>query len=153
MADHSMRQPADVDGGPILLVDDDPDDVELTLRALRRGRVLNPVIRTWDPDTALRVLRGEEGTNPRRPAISLVLLDLHLPGVGGWGLLAALQDDPQLRGVPVVVVSGSCSEAERIQCEQHGALAFLEKPLDVSKLLGVIGDLAEAGLYLVRLAA
>jgi CheY-like chemotaxis protein len=140
--------------GPILLVEDDPDDADLTLRALRRARILNQLVTVPTADQALVLLQRQQYSDPHNPAaFSFVLLDLNLPGIGGRGLLDAIYNDRRLSQVPIVVLTSSDSTIDRLRSYKHGALAFLEKPIQVPELLRVLGDLSDGGIYVVRNAA
>jgi len=125
----------------ILLVEDDPDDAELTIRALRRVGIRGPIITARTAAKAMALLRhppadlGHDGT-----LLSLVLLDLNLPGPGGLGVLDAIRSDPQAAQVPIVVVTGSTSPRDRERCDENGALGILEKPVDPGALLQLLGD-------------
>ncbi|HUI24774.1 MAG TPA: response regulator [Candidatus Kryptonia bacterium] len=137
--------------GLILLVEDDPDDATLTQRALRRARLLNPIRLVSDADTALTLLQRqqyEDRTEDRR--VDLVLLDLGLPGIGGRQLLDTMWEDRRLNRIPVIVLTGSESVTDRLRSYKHGALAFLNKPIDVTELLRVLSDRSDAGLVFVR---
>ncbi|MBI1817985.1 MAG: response regulator [Deltaproteobacteria bacterium] len=140
--------------GPILLVEDDPDDADLTLRALRRARILNQLVTVPTADQALVLLQRQQYADPHNPAaFSFVLLDLNLPGMGGRGLLDAMHNDRRLSEVPIVVLTSSDSTIDRLRSYKRGALAFLEKPIQVPELLRVLGDLSDGGIYVVRNAA
>ncbi|HVN86475.1 MAG TPA: response regulator [Candidatus Binatia bacterium] len=152
VGDMQARATPNVDqGGVILLVEDNPDDAALTIRALDRARLLNPVQVAPDADGALVLLQRQEyqgQVDQRR--IDLVLLDLGLPGMSGRQLLDAMWEDRYLRKIPVIVLTGSESMTDRLRSYKHGALAFLNKPIDVGELLRVLSDRRDAGLIFVR---
>src|SRR5215211_7660819 len=100
----------------ILLVEDNDDDAELTLMAFKRARISNPIVRARDGEEALDYLLGR-GTHAGRDITSLpavVLLDLNLPKVEGLDVLSAIRADDRTRSVPVVVLTSSDEEQDRI---------------------------------------
>ena len=98
----------------ILLVDDNPGDIELTKAALRDARILNRVHVAYDGEQALRFLKrlGELANAPRP---DLMFLDLSMPKVDGFQVLAEMRADPDLRRIPVVVMSGSDAEKDLVR--------------------------------------
>ena len=133
------------------LVEDDRQDADLTMRALQRARLLNPVRVVQDAESALLLLQRQEyGTQVERRPVDLILLDLGLPRMSGRELLDVIWDDRQLRHIPVIVLTGSGSMSDRLRSYKHGALAFLNKPIDVVELLRVLGDCRDSGLLFVR---
>jgi two-component system response regulator len=154
MTKHNANHPVIEDEASILIVDDNPDDVELTTRALRRARLLNPIIARSTGLEALQLLQRQQYEPSQNPAtVGLILLDLNLPGMDGRGLLETLHSDRRLRQVPVVVLTGSELTRDRLRSYKRGALAFLNKPIDVSELLRVLAELSGASFYLVHQAA
>lgn len=110
----------------ILLVEDDPRDLELTLRTLQRHHVANTVRVARDGAEALEVLFGPQaGPVPR-----LVMLDLKLPRRTGLEVLAALRQDPRTRAVPVVVLTSTDDQPEIDACYRLGANSFVRKPVE-----------------------
>ncbi len=137
--------------GLILLVEDEPNDADLTVHALRRARLLNPVRVVADAESALIVLQRQEyqaRTEERR--VDLILLDLGLPRMSGRELLDTIWEDRHLRHIPVIVLTGSDSVSSRLQSYKHGALGFLNKPIDVTELLRVLSDRRDSGFLFVR---
>jgi CheY-like chemotaxis protein len=137
--------------GLILLVEDEAADADLTIRALQRARLLNPVRVVPDGESALILLQRQEyegRIEDRR--VDLILLDLGLPRMSGRELLDTLWEDRHLQRIPVIVLTGSDSVQDRLRSYKHGALAFLNKPIDVAELLRVISDRNDAGLLFVR---
>jgi CheY-like chemotaxis protein len=114
----------------ILLVEDNEDDVELTLWAL--GQVgLKDVTVAWDGAEALRVLQAG-------PPADLVLLDLRLPLVDGLEVLARLRSDPVLKAIQVAVLTSSENPMDIAACRSLGVTAYLGKPLDGKALLAAL---------------
>ena len=116
-------------GNVILLVEDNPGDVQLTLRALKRHRLENDVIIAADGQAALGHLFGAAGQEPGPPPI-LVLLDIGLPKINGLRVLELMRADPRTRHIPVIVLSATEDEEEAIRSRRLGAIAMLHKPLD-----------------------
>jgi CheY-like chemotaxis protein len=130
----------------ILLVEDNPNDVELTLRALRRHNIANHVLVVGDGAQALDYLfaRGEyEGRDVNSPP-KVVLLDLKLPKVDGFEVLAALRADPRTTTVPVVILTSSSEERDVARGYQGGANSYVVKPVDFEQFAQAVSDL---GLY------
>ena len=120
----------------ILLVEDDPSDAKLTLRALQRSNLANEIIVAQDGAEALETLLGASA-DPGREAPTLptlILLDLNLPKVGGLDVLRRIRADRRTRALPVVVLTSSSEEEDVIQSYDLGANAFLRKPVDFMKL-------------------
>ena len=127
--------------GLILLVEDNPDDVTLTLRALKRNNIRNQVKVAADGEEALDYLLPTAG-DPVKPA--LILLDVNLPKLGGLDVLRRLRDDVRTATLPVVVLTTSNEERDIIESYRLGANSYVRKPV-------VFGDFVEAarvlGLY------
>lgn len=127
---------------PILLVEDSPQDVELTLAALTRCQLANDVVIARDGAEALDWLhrRGEHGSRaPGDPAV--VLLDLKLPKIDGLEVLAQVKGDPALRSVPVVMLTSSREERDLVRSYQLGVNAFVVKPVEFDEFFQAIRDL------------
>jgi CheY-like chemotaxis protein len=134
----------------ILLVDDDPGDVLIALDSLEDGKLTNRVHVVHDGDAALDVLRrGLAGAGPSRP--DLVLLDLHLPRRDGRGVLAEIKADPDLREVPVVVLTTSEHEKRALRLQGLPADAYLTKPVSFATIVDVVRNIDD--LYLSVVAA
>jgi two-component system, response regulator len=134
----------------ILLVEDDRDDEELTLRALRRSNIRNEVIVAHDGAEALELLFGEgkylDHEIDMLPAV--VLLDLKLPKVNGIEVLRRIRNDPRTRRLPVVVLTSSRHERDRDDVYDLGANSYICKPVDFEKFSEAVGSL---GMYWVLL--
>uniref|UniRef100_A0A7C2P0L0 Response regulator n=1 Tax=Schlesneria paludicola TaxID=360056 RepID=A0A7C2P0L0_9PLAN len=139
-----------MDPRPILLVDDTPDDVALTLRALRRHNFGHEVHVMRDGVEALDYLRGTgpfAGRDTRlQPA--LILLDLKLPRLSGLEVLKRLREDPKLRQLRVVVLTSSRQEEDILASYTHGACSYVRKPIDFNAFLKVVGQLGDYWLSL-----
>lgn len=130
----------------ILLVEDNPDDEELTLRALRRGNVANEVAVARDGSEALDYLFGtgkSEGRDVSQvPAV--VLLDLKLPKIGGLEVLKRIRADSRTSMVPVVILTSSSEDEDMIRSYKNGANSYVRKPVNFSEFTSAVGQL---GLY------
>ena len=131
-----------MDNDVILLVEDNPDDVVFTLRALQSNNIGNRVVVAADGEEALGHLLPDDGTPPLRPA--LILLDVKLPKIGGLEVLQRIRADPATQTVPVVVLTTSNEERDIVASYQLGANSYVRKPV-------VFGEFVEAarvlGLY------
>ena len=127
----------------ILLVEDNDDDVELTLRALRRNRVANRVDVVRDGAAALEYLfaEGEHAGRDARDTPSLVLLDLKLPRIGGLEVLERLRGDPRTRRLPVVVLTSSNVESDLARSYDLGANSYIRKPVDFAQFTEAVKQL------------
>ena len=130
----------------ILLVEDDPNDVELTLSALRENHLANGVTVARDGEEALDYLfrRGAyESRDAGEPAV--VLLDLKLPKVSGMEVLERIKDDPRLRTLPVVVLTSSREEQDLVRSYDLGTNAYVVKPVDFTTSSRLSGRWACSG--------
>jgi CheY-like chemotaxis protein len=128
--------------GRILMVEDDPKDVELTLTALEEYNLANEVIVTRDGEQALDYLycRGEYKTRSSgNPAV--MLLDLKLPKVDGLEVLKQIKSDEQLRIIPVVVLTSSKEEKDMVASYKLGVNAYVVKPVDFHEFVNAIKEL------------
>ena len=126
----------------ILLVEDDPRDVELTLTALGEYNLANEVVVTRDGEKALDYLysRGEFGTRSHdNPAV--MLLDLKLPKIDGLEVLQQIRSDERLKLIPVVVLTSSHEERDMIRSYQLGVNAYVVKPVDFHEFVNAIKEL------------
>jgi CheY-like chemotaxis protein len=116
----------------ILLVEDNPDDVDLTLRALRRGNILNDVVVVRDGVEALDYLFGTGAHAGRDLSImpTVILLDLKLPKIDGLEVLRRLRADERTKLLPVVILTSSREEQDLIDSYQLGANSYIRKPVD-----------------------
>jgi CheY-like chemotaxis protein len=126
----------------ILLVEDDPRDVELTLTALGEYNLANEVVITRDGEKALEYLysRGEFSTRSHdNPAV--MLLDLKLPKIDGLEVLQQIRADERLKLIPVVVLTSSHEEKDMIRSYQLGVNAYVVKPVDFHEFVNAIKEL------------
>lgn len=115
----------------VLLVEDNPDHAELTLRALREGNLLNDIFWVKDGEEALDFLyhRGRYSDNHTAPRPGLILLDIRLPKVDGHEVLRRVKADEDLRSIPVVMMTTSEREDEISESYRAGANSFVSKPV------------------------
>ena len=128
--------------GRILLVEDDPRDVELTLTALEEYNLVNEVAVARDGQEALDYLycRGQfKGRDATRPAV--VLLDLKLPKINGLEVLEQIRSDKELRVLPVVVLTSSNEEKDLVRSYELGVNAYVVKPVDFHAFVNAVKEL------------
>ncbi len=130
----------------ILLVEDNPDDEALTLRALKKNHILNEVVVARDGAEALDYLFGTGAHAGRdvRDAPQVVLLDLKLPKVDGLEVLRRLRADARTRLQPVVVLTTSSEERDIVSSYELGANSYIRKPVDFNQFMEAVRQL---GLY------
>ena len=124
---------------PILLADDNPKDVELTLEALSEHNLANKVVVVRDGVEALEYLRYEgqfKLRNRGNPAV--LLLDIKMPRMGGIELLQVIRKDPALKFLPIVMLTSSREESDLVTSYELGANAFVVKPVDFEHFIDVI---------------
>ncbi len=127
---------------PILLVEDSPDDLELILRALAMTCIANDVVTVGDGEQALAYLRREgtyAGRLPGNPAV--VLLDLKLPKIGGLEVLKSIKADPDLKSIPVVMLTSSNGQEDLTRAYQLKANAYVVKPTDLTEFVRAVREL------------
>jgi two-component system, response regulator len=125
---------------PVLLVEDNPDDEELTLRSLKQCNLANEIIVARDGVEALTLLH--EGTRPITPCV--VLLDLKLPKLDGLGVLKRIREHPTTRTLPVVVLTSSAEDSDILATYDLGANSYVRKPVKMDEFARAT---AQLGLY------
>ena len=130
----------------LLLVEDNPNDVELTLRALKKNNLANRVVVVNDGEEALNFIfaRGTYSVRTVENVPKVILLDLKLPKVDGLEVLRAVKGDPRTRVIPVVVLTSSKEEKDIIESYRLGVNSYIVKPVDFDKFVEAIRNL---GLY------
>lgn len=134
----------------ILLVDDNADDVEFTLAALRKTKMANNVTVVGDGIEALKYLRNEAGYESA-PEPSLVLLDLNMPKKDGREVLAEMKADVRLRKIPVVILTTSEAEEDITRSYDLHANCYVSKPVDLNQLVKVVQALENFWFGIVKL--
>ena len=135
-----------MDSRIILLVEDNPDDVALTLRAFKKNHILNPVVVARDGVEALDYLHGNGAHAGRDLSVQpvVMLLDLKLPRVSGLEVLQQVRGDPRTSLLRVVVLTSSREEQDIVQSYALGANSYIRKPVDFDNFLTAVGQL---GMY------
>lgn len=133
----------------VLLVEDDPGDVVLIQEAFEHNRVQNDLQVVSDGVEALEVLRGTGGDAAARP--DLILLDLNLPRMDGRELLQTIKADPELRRIPVIVLSTSEAEEDILRSYDLHANAYVTKPVDFARFVEVVQRIDEFFVSIVKL--
>lgn len=134
----------------LLMVEDNEGDVTLTLEALERARVKNRIHIATDGVEAMAFLR-RQGEHANAPRPDLILLDLNLPRMDGREVLEALKADPELKTIPVVVLTTSQAEEDIIRSYKLNANCYITKPVDLQQFLQVIKSIGEFWLQVVKL--
>jgi CheY-like chemotaxis protein len=134
----------------ILLVEDNPGDVELVHEALRSGKVLNRISVATDGEAALAFLNRAPGFEDA-PRPDLILLDLNIPKQDGFEVLRAIKDNPSVCRVPVVILTSSQAERDILKSYNLHANCFISKPVDVDEFLAVVRSVGEFWLSIVKL--
>jgi two-component system response regulator len=135
-----------VEAVEILLVEDNPYDAELTLRALKRSNLANEVLVLSDGAQALDFLFGQGAYSDRDPAAQprIMLLDLKLPKVDGLEVLRRVKEDPRTRLIPIIVLTSSHEEGDIVASYLHGVNSYIVKPVEFEDFVEVVSRL---GLY------
>ena len=133
-------------GQVILLVEDNDDDAELTTKAFTRARVMNQIVRARDGVEALDYLlaRGEHAGRDTSDVPAVVLLDLNLPRIDGIGVLRSVRANATIGHVPVVILTSSDEDKDRLAAYEHHANSFVQKPVDYDAFVEAARQL---GLY------
>jgi CheY-like chemotaxis protein len=130
-------------GVELLVVEDDPNDVELTLIALRKHNLANKIHIVRDGEEALDFLfcRGAYKDRNFNGPPKVILLDLKLPKVSGLEVLKAIKDDPRTRPVPVVVMTSSREQRDLVEGYRLGVNSYIQKPIDFHEFQAIIKEL------------
>lgn len=145
-----MGNEGDVLSVEILLVEDNPGDVRLTLEALKEGRIKNTLHVVSDGVEALAFLR-REGEYADAACPDLILLDLNMPRKDGREVLAEIKNDPQLKSIPVVVLTTSEAERDVLEAYELHANCYITKPVDLDQFLAVIRSVGNFWVEIVKL--
>ena len=134
----------------ILLIEDNPGDVELIQEALQAGKVLNNISIASDGEEAMAFLKHGTGYESA-PRPDLILLDLNLPKKNGFEVLKEVKEDRVLSHVPVVILTSSQAERDILKSYHLRANCFISKPVDVDEFLGMVRSTGEFWLSIVTL--
>ncbi|MEH1785729.1 MAG: response regulator [Nostoc sp.] len=132
MIDRQALRPIEV-----LLVEDSPSDANLTIKSFSNAQIANNLHWVEDGESAMNYLREqEEFTNVPRP--DLILLDLNLPGMDGREVLTEIKSDPNLKSIPVVIITTSIDEQDILRSYNLSANCYVTKPIDVYQFIQVV---------------
>ena len=145
MSTHTSGRPIE-----ILLVEDNPGDVRLTLEALKEGKVLNHMSVAMDGVEAMAFLR-REGRFAGAPHPDLVLLDLNLPKKDGREVLDDIKRDARLKHIPVVILTTSQAEQDIVKSYELHANCYIAKPVDLDQFMSVVKSVQDFWLSVVKL--
>jgi len=134
----------------VLLVEDDPGDILMTREAFQQHKIQNKLHVVTDGEQALQFLR-QTGEYKNAPRPGLVLLDLNLPRRSGHEVLAELKEDPQLRVIPVVILTTSQAEEDILRSYSLHANAYVSKPVDFERFMDVIRQIDSFFVTVVKL--
>jgi CheY-like chemotaxis protein len=129
----------------ILLVEDNPDDVDLTIRAFKKNNIINNIVIKRDGAEALEYLFGT-GNQPQEcnPLPAIILLDIKLPKIDGIEVLKRLRANPRTKILPVIILTSSTQEQDVINSYSFGANSYVRKPVDFDQFIEAVRQL---GLY------
>ncbi len=134
----------------ILLVEDSPADVRLTQEALKEAKVLNHLQVVWDGEDAVAYLR-RQGKYSNAVVPDVMLLDLNLPKMSGREVLEEVKNDPELRRIPIVILTTSQAEKDILESYDLHANCYITKPVDLDQFMDVIQHIEEFWLSIVKL--
>lgn len=137
----------------LLLADDDPDDRMLTERALKKSRLANSLYTVEDGEELMQFLRreGRYSAPDEAPRPGLILLDLNMPRKDGREALKEIKEDPQLRRIPVVILTTSEAEQDIVRSYDLGVNAFVTKPVTFEGLANAIARIGDFWFEIVKL--
>jgi len=136
----------------ILLVEDEQDHADLTMEALSNGKVLNRINHVEDGVEAMAFLR-REGKYRDAPRPDLILLDLNMPRMNGREVLAEVKEDPDLRRIPVVMMTQSKDEQDILAAYNLHVNCYITKPVDMDQFIGSVKSIEHFWFSIVRLPA
>ena len=135
----------------MLLVEDNEDDIELTLRALKKNNLENDLVVCRDGEDAIAYLFRTGKHAHREPELpEVVLLDLKLPGISGLDVLRKIRADDRLKTLPVVILTSSSEDRDMVESYKLGANSYVQKPIDFSEFLEATRQLGMYWLVLNR---
>jgi len=138
-----MNHPNEIE---ILLVEDNPEDLELTLRALRKGNLANRIEIARDGAEALEMIFGQNGYAERsvEHGPRVIFLDLKLPKIDGLELLQRLKNDPRTQRIPVVMLTSSKEQKDIVESYKLGVNSYIVKPVNFERFVAAVQEL---GVY------
>lgn len=145
-----MHHPTQIKPVTILLVEDNPADVTLTQEAFKESKIVNMLNVVMDGESAINYLR-KLGTYKDAETPDLVLLDLNLPKKNGHSVLAEIKADPNLKFVPIIILSTSSSEEDILNSYANNANCYISKPADFRQFLVVAKSIEDFWLKIAKL--
>ena len=145
-----MNKKNDAEPVNILLVEDNPGDVRLTKEALRDAKVYNNIYVVKDGVEAMEFLR-KEGSFAHVSAPDLILLDLNLPRKDGREVLAEIKNDPKIKRIPVVILTGSKADEDVMKSYDLHANCYVTKPVDLNGFIKIMHSIEEFWFTIVKL--
>lgn len=139
---------------PVLLVEDDPDDVAIAKRAFKKGKIANSLYVARDGEEAMHFLKhtGPYADGEKEaPRPGLILLDLNLPRLDGREVLDIIKSDDDLSCIPVVVLTTSSEEADVMGCYERGANTFITKPVEFNNFLEAVLTIGQYWLSIAQI--
>lgn len=129
----------------ILIVEDSPEDYEATLRAFKRPNLINPLYHCVDGLEALDFLQHKNAYQDKAkyPRPHVILLDLNLPKMDGREVLRRIKEDPELKSIPVIVMTTSNDDLDIQKCYDIGANSYIHKPVDLQKFIEAIQKMVD----------
>lgn len=134
----------------ILLVDDNEGDVLLTREALNDARIINRISVAYDGVEALKFLR-KQGPFLASESPDLILLDINLPRMDGKEVLSIIKNDPELKRIPVIMLTTSSSEKDIITSYDNHANCYITKPVDLERFMDVVRTIEDFWISIVKL--
>ena len=137
----------------VLLVEDDLEDIEITRRAFKKGKIANPLYVVRDGEEAMEFLQhtGRYADAAKAPRPGLILLDLNLPRLDGRKVLKLIKGDDNLRRIPVVVLTTSSEEADVLACYDKGANTYIIKPVEFDNFLDAVITIGQYWLCIAEI--
>ena len=152
MKSETSRSPDKSDAIEILLVEDDAGDAERTMAALREGKIRNRVVWVQDGEQALQYL-FRTGTFARACRPDLVLLDWWLPKINGSEVLDRIKNHPEMKRIPVVILTASTQDEDVLRAYNSHANCFITKPVGVDAFIRVVRSIEDFWMTIVKLPA
>ncbi|MES1161072.1 MAG: response regulator [Bacteroidota bacterium] len=134
----------------ILLVDDNEGDILLTREALEEAKIVNRISVAYDGMEAIRFLRGASPF-AHRDTPDLILLDINLPKMDGKEVLGIIKSDPELRRIPVIMLTTSSSEKDILASYDNHANCYITKPVDLERFMEVVRTIEDFWISIVKL--
>lgn len=140
-----MKPNEDLD---ILLIEDDPNDAEMIMRALKKRGIENNLIHVEDGAAAAELLFGADSAHPKPGLPRLIILDLSMPKIDGADVLETIKTSERTRGIPVVVLTSSREESDLKRCYELGVNSYIVKPVDFMEFSNTISNIGHYWLEL-----